>query len=52
LWMVSICGLDSYHRSDVLHLNSYLQLGISDHSRLGMECYSRAPPTQVDDMGL
>jgi hypothetical protein len=31
---------------------SYLQLGISDHSRLGMECHSRAPPTPVDDMGM
>jgi hypothetical protein len=31
---------------------SYLQLGISDHPQLGMECHSRAPPTPVDDMGL
>jgi hypothetical protein len=31
---------------------SYLQLGISGHSRLGMECHPRAPPTPMDNMGL
>ena len=30
---------------------SHLQLGISDHSRFGMGCNSRAPSTSVDDMG-
>jgi hypothetical protein len=33
-------------------LISHLQLGISDHSRLGMECHSRAPPSPMDNMGL